>query len=603
VQARAGGGRHQATAAATAAGAAARAAGAGAACWPTTETAALPPPAHAAPLPAAASATAGSTAVACAAATATTTGSRASQGCASSSSAVARRLGSRCSMRRTTSFAPSETEAHGPPSVAILPWSTAAQTWRSVGPMKGSWPESMRKRTTPADQMSALCFWGREGSGWLGVRGGDVREGWGMSGLSVQRAQHVGGACTPFPRQKAKVKASSPPNTNLVVAAQQHLWRHVVGRPHHLHELLPRLEERRDAEVGRAAARGAALGGEEEVLRLDVAVHHAARVAALQREHDRARRGGGGVLLEPPEAEDVVQQVAAGAELEDEVDGAAVLVGAAQLDDARHADEVLQDLHLGAHVLDVLPAVDALLADGLAGKGLRRDALGDEAGDAKRPAAERDAKLIVGEHLAAAEAREDPGAGAVAGPRRAAGLVLLRVLKLGAGPEAAAPRAAGAAVAVGADEAVARARAEHAAAAGEVEAARAARGADAHAEAAAEAEVHAAGAADKGAAAGAAVGRGRAHSALGHGAAAAVGAARGAAAARWAGRVAYRRAPRPGAAAAVPDAGAAAAAAAAPAAPEVLRERRRVVGARRVGRGGGVPEGAAAAPGLLLMPI
>jgi hypothetical protein len=64
---------------------------------------------------------------------------------------------------------------------------------------------------------------------------------------------------------------------------------------------------------------------------------------------------------------DAVEQLAARAELHDDVDVLLVLVGALDGDDVPVAGEVVHDLDLAAHVLDVLPCDELALGDGLAG--------------------------------------------------------------------------------------------------------------------------------------------------------------------------------------------------------------------------------------------
>jgi hypothetical protein len=78
-----------------------------------------------------------------------------SQGCDSSSCTVARCLGSLTSMRATQLLATALMPAHAGWSKSGSESSTALMICLSVAPSNGRRPASMRKTTTPTDQMSA----------------------------------------------------------------------------------------------------------------------------------------------------------------------------------------------------------------------------------------------------------------------------------------------------------------------------------------------------------------------------------------------------------------------------------------------------------------
>jgi hypothetical protein len=104
-------------------------------------------------------------------------------------------------------------------------------------------------------------------------------------------------------------------------------------------------------------------------------------VTAVHDGDDLAAERGSGALGVVSPGEDAVEELPALAELHDEVDRVAVLVGAPELDDVAVSREVVHDLHLPADVLDVV-AVDELPGgDGLAGEALPRLAVRDEVGD------------------------------------------------------------------------------------------------------------------------------------------------------------------------------------------------------------------------------
>ncbi|BAT00168.1 Os07g0161650, partial [Oryza sativa Japonica Group] len=113
----------------------------------------------------------------------------------------------------------------------------------------------------------------------------------------------------------------------------------------------------------------------QEVLRLEVSVHHPERMARLDDTDDHPRQLRGRLLGVVPALHDPIKQLPASAELHDEVHGDGVLVRADDGDHARVAGEVVHDLDLPAHVLHVLLADQLPLGDGLAGEHLPRGLL------------------------------------------------------------------------------------------------------------------------------------------------------------------------------------------------------------------------------------
>lgn len=88
-------------------------------------------------------------------------------------------------------------------------------------------------------------------------------------------------------------------------------------------------------------------------------MHHSHGVAIVHDGDDLAADYGGGALGVVTAGDDPIKELAAGAELHDEVDGVAVLEGALELDNVAVASEVMHDLDLPPDVFDVI-AVDEL---------------------------------------------------------------------------------------------------------------------------------------------------------------------------------------------------------------------------------------------------
>jgi hypothetical protein len=95
-------------------------------------------------------------------------------------------------------------------------------------------------------------------------------------------------------------------------------------------------------------------------------MHDAERVAPLHHPNNRPGELRGGALCVVALGDDAVEELAAGAELHDEVDEERVLVGAADADDVGVLGEMVHDLDLAPHVLVVLAAQQLALGDGLA---------------------------------------------------------------------------------------------------------------------------------------------------------------------------------------------------------------------------------------------
>jgi len=95
-------------------------------------------------------------------------------------------------------------------------------------------------------------------------------------------------------------------------------------------------------------------------------VHDAERVASLHDPDNGLDELRCRALAVVSLGDDAVEELAAGAELHDDVHEERVLVGAADADDVGVLGEVVHDLDLAVHVLVVLPAQQLALGDGLA---------------------------------------------------------------------------------------------------------------------------------------------------------------------------------------------------------------------------------------------
>jgi hypothetical protein len=118
-------------------------------------------------------------------------------------------------------------------------------------------------------------------------------------------------------------------------------------------------------------------------------------VARLDDPNNDARELRRLALAVVPALYDAVEQFSAGAELHDDVNVLLVLVGALDGDDVPVSGEVVHDLDLAAHVLDVLPRDELALGDGLAGVVDPRGEVRAEVGGAELPLPELAPERVV----------------------------------------------------------------------------------------------------------------------------------------------------------------------------------------------------------------
>ena len=117
-------------------------------------------------------------------------------------------------------------------------------------------------------------------------------------------------------------------------------------------------------------------------------MHHAHGVAIVHHRHDLAAGVGGGALGVVALGDNPVEELAASAELHDEIDGVAVLVGALELHDVAVAGEVVHDLDLAPDVVDVVTVHELARCDRLARELLLRGLVGHQVRHAELPAAQ-----------------------------------------------------------------------------------------------------------------------------------------------------------------------------------------------------------------------
>jgi hypothetical protein len=108
----------------------------------------------------------------------------------------------------------------------------------------------------------------------------------------------------------------------------------------------------------------------QEILRLEVSVHHPERMACLNNPNDHPCQLRSSFLGVVTPLYDPIEQLSSRAQLHDQVHGDSVLVSPHDGDNIGVAREVMHDLYLTAHVLDVLLTDELPLGDGLTGKNL-----------------------------------------------------------------------------------------------------------------------------------------------------------------------------------------------------------------------------------------
>lgn len=141
------------------------------------------------------------------------------------------------------------------------------------------------------------------------------------------------------------------------------------------------LEKHGEAKI-RGFKRGSiVLAEEQEILGLEIPMHHSHGVTVMNHRHDLAAQVGGGTLGVMAFGDDPIEELAAGAELHDEIDGVTVLVSSFQLHDVTVAGEVVHDLHLPPDVIDVVAVNEFARGDGFARELFLRHFVGDQVGD------------------------------------------------------------------------------------------------------------------------------------------------------------------------------------------------------------------------------
>ena len=150
------------------------------------------------------------------------------------------------------------------------------------------------------------------------------------------------------------------------VVPVENLGRDVERAAHDFGKDVARFEEAGGAEVRQFQHRILVHCLEQEILGLQVAVHDAGAMARIHDADDGAREMRGLGLRVGAALDDAVEQLAALAELHHKVDGCGVLVRALDGDHVGVACEVVHDLDLAPHILDLLLGDELPLGDALA---------------------------------------------------------------------------------------------------------------------------------------------------------------------------------------------------------------------------------------------
>lgn len=116
------------------------------------------------------------------------------------------------------------------------------------------------------------------------------------------------------------------------------------------------LIENRQAKI-RGLKLGVLIGGvEEEILRLEITVHDSKRMASLDHTNNRLHQLSSLLLTVMALLHDAVEELAAAAQLHDQMHEHVVLEGALDPHDARVFGEMVHDLDLPPHVVAVFLA-------------------------------------------------------------------------------------------------------------------------------------------------------------------------------------------------------------------------------------------------------
>jgi hypothetical protein len=127
----------------------------------------------------------------------------------------------------------------------------------------------------------------------------------------------------------------------------------------------PCLKEAGCAKVRQFDGRAVRTVGQQEVLRLDVAVHHAHIVAVLDGHEQRAHDAGCVVLGELATLDNDIKQLSARAQLHDQADVRVILKHVLERHNVGVAFEVVHDGHLALHVGHCIRRAQPLLVDHL----------------------------------------------------------------------------------------------------------------------------------------------------------------------------------------------------------------------------------------------
>lgn len=144
-----------------------------------------------------------------------------------------------------------------------------------------------------------------------------------------------------------------------------------------------RLEENGKTKVRGLERRVLIFAKKQKVLRLEVPMHDPHGVTVMHNSDDLTAQRSGSSLRVVALSDNPIKELPTLAELHHQVHRVPVLVRSLQLDDVAVAGQMVHDLHLAPHILDVITVDELPRGDRLAGKPLARPPIGGQVRDAK----------------------------------------------------------------------------------------------------------------------------------------------------------------------------------------------------------------------------
>lgn len=161
-----------------------------------------------------------------------------------------------------------------------------------------------------------------------------------------------------------------------------------------------RLKESGQPKVRRLQRRILLLAQKQEILRLQIPMHHPQAMTVPNHRHNLPTNPRRLLLRVEPPLDDPLEELSPLADLHHQVHRAPVLVRLPELHDVAVAGEVVHDLDLSADVGDGGAGEEAAEGDRLAGEEIAGRLVGDEVGDAELAAAELAEEVVVAADVA-----------------------------------------------------------------------------------------------------------------------------------------------------------------------------------------------------------